>query len=49
MPKYRITTPYWDGAQLHPVDAVLEFAEGEAPPRSRLIEQEKPAAPAAKK
>lgn len=38
---YRISGPYWDGVQLHPAGAVLEFEEGKAPPRSQPVEPPK--------
>lgn len=48
MPKYRISGAYWDGTQLHPAGSVLEF-EADPPPRSKLLEEPKPAAKAAPK
>lgn len=48
MPKYQISAPFWDGVKLHPKGSICEFEAGEAPPRSKLIEPEKPAAKSAK-
>lgn len=44
MPKYSISAPYWDGQQYHKTGAVVEFAEGEAPPRSKLVKETEPQA-----
>lgn len=49
MPQYRISGPFWDGKQLHPAGSICEFPEGDAPPRSKLLEDEKPKAKAAAK
>ena len=45
MPKYRISGPYWDGEKMHAAGSVVEFDEGKAPDRSKLVEEpaEKPA------
>ena len=48
MPKYRISGPYWDGRQHHAGGSIVEFAEGDAPPRAKKVEEAKPAPAAAK-
>lgn len=40
MPKYKLKSAYWDGAQMHPAGAVLEFEEGKAPKRSLALAPE---------
>lgn len=36
MPKYQLKATYWDGAQLHPRNSILGFAEGAAPKSAKL-------------
>jgi chemotaxis protein CheY-P-specific phosphatase CheC len=45
--QYKLRRKYWDGRQVHKVDAVLSFAEGMAPSTAILVAEAKAAAVAA--